>query len=92
MKTKLKLSREISPVNMSPKRKINNSVSPSSNKRSKNFSDLQTKIKMIEQSEEGARTSDITKNFNLPWSTVGSIVKKSGTDQQLRVSRVTQNC
>jgi hypothetical protein len=60
---------------MGPKRNPDNSVTPNSNKRSKNFTDLQTKILIIEQSEEGARTSDITKKFNLPWSTVDSIVK-----------------
>jgi len=60
---------------MCPKRKTGNIVTPSSNKRSNNFTDLQTKIKIIEQSEEGARASDITKKFNLPWSTVDSIVK-----------------
>jgi hypothetical protein len=41
----------------------------------KNVTDLQTNIQIIEQNEEGARTSDITKNFILPWSTVDSIVK-----------------
>ena len=62
---------------MGPKRKPDNSVTPGSIsiKRSKNFTDLQTKIQIIEQSEEGVRTSDITKKFNLPWSTVDSIVK-----------------
>jgi len=60
---------------MAPKRKTDNNVTPSSNRRSKNFTDLQTKIQIIEQSEEGARTSDITKKFNLPWSTVDSILK-----------------
>jgi hypothetical protein len=60
---------------MSPKRKTDDNVTPSSNRRSKNFTDLQTKIQIIEQSEEGARTSDITKMFNLPWSTVDSILK-----------------
>jgi hypothetical protein len=48
---------------MGPKRKTDNSVTPSSNKRSKNFTDLQMKIKIMEQSEEGARTSDITKKI-----------------------------
>ena len=62
-------------INMAPKRKTDNNVTPSSNRRSKNFTDLQTKIQIIEQSEEGARTSDITKKFNLPWSTVDSILK-----------------
>jgi hypothetical protein len=60
---------------MGPKRKTDNVVTPSSNKRSKNFTDLQTKIKIIEQGEEGARASDITKKCNLPWSTVDSITK-----------------
>jgi hypothetical protein len=59
---------------MAPKRKTDNNVT-SSNRRSKNFTDLQTKIQIIEQSEQGARTSDITKKFNLPWSTVDSILK-----------------
>jgi hypothetical protein len=56
-------------------KKTDDNVTPSGNKRSKKLTDLQTNIQIIEQNEEGARTSAITKRFILPWSTVDSIVK-----------------
>lgn len=74
-KTRLNASREVSVINMANKRKTYNGVTPAGSKRSKNFTDLQTKIQIIELSERGARTSDITRKFNLPWSTVKSILK-----------------
>ncbi|XP_039289301.1 uncharacterized protein LOC120352501 [Nilaparvata lugens] len=44
-------------------------------KRSKRFTDLQTKLNIIDKSTQGLRTSDISKEYNLPWTTVDSILK-----------------
>jgi hypothetical protein len=44
-------------------------------KRSRNVIEMQDKIKIIEMSEAGTRTCDISRAFNLAWSTVDTILR-----------------
>jgi hypothetical protein len=57
---------------MGPNRETDKSVVPNSNKRSKHFTHLQTKIQIVEQNEEGAYTSGSTTTLIVEQSVEGA--------------------
>jgi DNA-binding NarL/FixJ family response regulator len=61
---------------MASKRRVGNKGTGNETK-SRNVTELQTKMELIKLSEEGTRTSDIAKKFSLPWSTVDSILRNT---------------
>ncbi|KAK9663735.1 CENP-B N-terminal DNA-binding domain [Popillia japonica] len=54
---------------------------------SKKYSELKTKVQIIQQAEGGCRVADIARRFNMSWSTVRDIIK--GKERYRNIAKET---